>query len=78
MFPLLLYVDSDYVSVGVIDGRANNRWVMEDLTDKSFLANTLFKSFLLDRDVVSVILMIDFELSNGLNTLMHGHNTPMM
>ena len=59
------------MSVGVIDGRANNRWVMEDLTDKSFLANTLFKSLLLDRDVGSVIDMIDFELSNG-------HNTPMM
>jgi hypothetical protein len=71
MSPLFLYVDSDYVSVGVIDGRANNRWVMEDLTDKGFLANTLFKSFLFDRDVVSVVLMIDFELS-------HGHNTPMM
>jgi hypothetical protein len=71
MSPLFFYVDSDYVSVGVIDGRANNRWVMEDLTDKGFLANTLFKSFLLDRDVVSVVLMIDFELS-------HGHNTPMM
>jgi hypothetical protein len=71
MSPLFFQVDSDYVSVGVIDGRANNRWVMEDLTDKSFLANTLFKSFFLDRDVGSVILMIDFELSNG-------HNTPMM
>jgi hypothetical protein len=71
MSPLFFQVDSDYVSVGVIDGRANNRWVMEDLTDKSFLANALFKSFLLDRDVGSVIVMIDFELSNG-------HNTPMM
>ena len=71
MSPLFFQVDSDYVSVGVIDGRANNRWVMEDLTDKSFLTNTLFKSFLLDRDVGSVIVMIDFELSNG-------HNTPMM
>jgi hypothetical protein len=71
MSPLFFQVDSDYVSVGVIDGRANNRWVMEDLTDKSFLTNTLFKSFLLDRDVGGVILMIDFELSNG-------HNTPMM
>jgi hypothetical protein len=71
MSPLFFQVDSDYVSVGVIDGRANNRWVMEDLTDKSFLTNTLFKSLLLDRDVGSVIVMIDFELSNG-------HNTPMM